>query len=125
MVGQGTYTLTFDASNQEWDAARDCDLVPMLQYYDGTTTGVLASDVIEMSGVVYPEWNTYTLTYVAEAGDPHIGQQLGVAFTGGSLSCYSGVDNISLTFNPTPEPTTLGLLALGGLLTAIRRRTTQ
>ncbi len=120
MVAQGTYTLTFDASNQENDEAKDSEVLGMLQFYDGSATGSLADETFTLSGTTYAVWDTYTVTYVALPGDPHIGQQLGVYFSGGDgLSRYSGVDNISLTYSETiPEPNSMIIFTIGlfGLL---------
>ena len=48
------------------------------------------------------------------------GEDLNLKITGSGAG--AGIDNVSLEFNPVPEPSTTALLGLGGLALILRRR---
>ena len=60
-------------------------------------------------------WSIDASTLAATAGE-----DLNLKITGSGSG--AGIDNVSLEFNPVPEPSTTALLGLGGLALILRRR---
>ena len=94
------------------------DLQVAIGFYDGTlfyTTPVLQAST--------DEWQTYTYSFTYSAAD-HVADNWVIAFIGTNPEMGAGqqgrvlIDSLSVV----PEPTTLGLMAIGSVLVAIRRR---
>ena len=110
-----TYQLTFDlGSSSQWG------LPDSLVASAGTTSAVFTST---LTGI--DEWETFNLSFVATMATTAI------SFVGESGSQYIGLDNVVLTQGgngpgtPTPAPSSLTLLAIGGLVTRVLRRRKQ
>lgn len=65
-------------------------------------------------------FTTIMFDYTPEAGDPGIGDDLTVRFLGATTSAT--IDNVSVDVSPVPEPGSMALFGLGGLLFFARRR---
>ena len=85
------------------------------QVVGGTAIGFL---VVDSSEIGVGEFVQYTVTRSLLAGDPLIGQNIGVRF---AILSGSQVDFDNVTINTVPEPATL-LFLVPGLLLARRRR---
>ena len=64
------------------------------------------------------EWSQATINYEIGEGDPLIGTPIGVALYGRADVAF---DDVEVSFEVIPEPSTAGLLGLG-LLGLLRRR---
>lgn len=82
---------------------------------------LIAQALYDETGRPEHTWETVTMEYVAGANDPHLGKFLFISLeqTGTETAL---IDNLQFDANPVPEPATLGLLALGGLLVKRRRK---
>lgn len=82
---------------------------------------LIAEALYDETGRPKHTWETVTMEYVAGANDPHLGKFLFISLeetgTGTAL-----IDNLQFDATPVPEPATLSLLALGGLLVKRRRK---
>ena len=129
-----TYTISFDVS---LDGTADPFLVGLVTFADGAarnsvngsiadgTSAVLASTSGSWSGT---EWtagggaivsgSTITFTYTADGTEGSLGDDLAVRIDGASTS--ANIDNVSV--DVVPEPGSLALMGLGGLMMLKRRR---
>ncbi len=106
------YTLIVDARDN-WTESGPAVLGMMLYYdLDGFKMPV-AVDFKELTG----GWQTYSLSWNSSAAPGAVGKEIGIAFANvSSPNSWIGIDNVRLI----PEPASLLLLGVGGLL--IRRR---
>jgi hypothetical protein len=89
--------------------------------FDGSTeTSLGTATVITLSSPV-KTWTAGSHNFSVTTGSALIGQDLRLRFTSPS-SGYAGFDTITGDFEAVPEPGSLALLGLGGLLVARRRR---
>ncbi len=107
------FTLVFDAR----DVSADWDLTYSIF---ATTDGGATRTTLD-SGFLADE-QTDGVTLVVNSNDhlAHVGSQIGVEFD--NATDYAGLDSVSLTVGPIPEPGSLALLALGGVALFRRRR---
>lgn len=112
-----TYTLSFDQINRN-DVAVEGLTVELFRVDNGATlaSGAFAAP----AGDSAPQSIGFTTS-----GGGEVGQNIGIRFidtTNNANPPQAGVDNIVLDATLIPEPTSLSLLGLGGLLIAHRRR---
>ena len=124
-IMEGTYTLTFESSG----AVDGTEVFGAYLFGDNYNWHGNIHHIGELQGQAtnwgYDQWyNTVpdTLVVTISAGNPHIGEELGIKFTkisGGEIQ----IDSISLTgpVPPNPEPATVALLCFGGLILMRRR----
>jgi len=106
-----TYTLEVDVVNRPIYGS----MKYIIQLVFGDT--VVAQDVESLAPPVGGSL-TSTLTYTALAGDPLIGQSITIRLGGSGTQC--NFDNVRL--NGVPNPGSLALIGLGGLVASRRRR---
>ena len=104
-----------------------------LQIIDYNNNG-FAEPIVDFAGLIADPSSTtptpvsgddaiWTLVYEVGAGDAAIGDVLALSLTGGGAAGDNvGVDHVTIDFVPIPEPGSLALFGLGGLLLARRRR---
>jgi len=109
--------MSFDSANTGNLTTATANLTAELLYDNGINWSQFASLPVTMPGVLVPVWGNHNLTFTALAGQPYDETTLAIRITG-APSTWIGVDNVSLTFTPAPEPSALVLLAMGlfGLL---------
>jgi hypothetical protein len=111
-VQKGTYTLTIYAA--EYGPLADASIYLAL-YYGGVKTDVLAS--ASDSTIPYDSWKMITTSVTISAGDPRIGESLGVyianSLAPGTATAQMWVDNVQLDYAIIPAPGALSLLVIG------------
>jgi len=126
-----TYTLKFDIYNRDLGGSDDPDLYTVRGFFTRGGDGSDFSDAVGTSFTTTVDtisansWgsdNTATFT----TGSTGLGESLNIVIqgllgSGGSLT-QVGFDNVRLESAPIPEPGSLALMALGGLLIGARRR---
>lgn len=122
VISGSTYTLSFKA----WEASRGLHFEARLLAIDDDNGGAvteLASDSFESDGVHTSKAGAYDFT-LETTPTSYAGQRLAIDINGSpySSSHHSAFDDVELTSSVIPEPASLALLALGGLLIAGRRR---
>jgi len=124
VVGAGiTVNYSFDllGGNQ---AAGGVDFIHI---FDENASGAVISQGPGLLGPYFPStsgWTTYTGSFTTVAGSDHLYIEFD-ATTGANVGSTDqmGIDNVSLSITPVPEPATLSLATLGILgLWAVRRR---
>lgn len=124
VVGAGiTVNYSFDllGGNQ---AAGGVDFIHI---FDENASGGVISQGPGLLGPYFPSasgWTTYSGSFTTVAGSDHLYIEFD-ATTGANAGSMDqmGVDNVSLSITPVPEPMTLSLAAMGMVgLWAIRRR---
>lgn len=124
VVGSGiTVNYSFDllGGNQ---AAGGVDFIHI---FDENSVGGVISQGPGLLGPYFPSasgWTTYTGSFTTVAGSDHLYIEFD-ATTGANVGSMDqmGIDNVSLSITPVPEPMTLSLAAMGMFgVWAIRRR---
>lgn len=116
VVAGETYAFTMDVQNAYGYGGVNGVLV--LNAHDGSTRTEIASLAIDFDTLTAGVWNPLTVSLTAVAGDAFIGKSLGIEFNTIDNTSWNGYDNASVTV--VPEPATMVLLGLGGLL--LRRK---
>jgi len=129
VLAAGTYTLTADFLFRTDSISTDSfpDTNFGLSVDGGATilgTAGTATDALDVGGAGAIVTRTYTL--VVAGGDANIGSNYVIDFdfaqnNAGSWN-QAAIDNVTLDFVAVPEPGSLALLGLGGLMIARRRR---
>lgn len=117
-----TYTLTADVGEQGNQPDDDLGRIGIYGSTLGTGTAFSELDNIDPGTNGQSTWNTFQTQFTATAAQA--GQTLGVYLGFGSIT-ESGALNVSydnVVVTVIPEPGSLALLGLGGLLVAPRRR---
>ncbi|MFA5205309.1 MAG: PEP-CTERM sorting domain-containing protein [Lentisphaeria bacterium] len=133
-----TYTLKVQvARNTSWNyAGYEVGLASGAAYWAGITDNDYSLggtwDAVKTTGAkatVDGAWTLVTLNYTTPASGGPVGSPIVLVFAGGLLGNTAGDENyvvlydaVSLEASSVPEPATLGLLALGGLVLLRRRR---
>jgi hypothetical protein len=121
ITGNTQYTLDFLAGIRAGFSALPGTWNPRLQAFDGSTyTDLTPSSETGSFGTpgTLSQWSS---VFDVAADSPLVGQQLVVRFDmtqTGSTGTQVGLDKVQLV----PEPATMSLIALGGLLLARKRR---
>lgn len=126
LVAGNTYTISVLTNSVLWGDGPIFAANPEIQTsitaktHDGT---LLGSQILVNSVSDLVNWPSHDFTFVAPAGTD--GKYLSLEFTSSASAgdAYGLISGISATTG-VPEPTSLGLLATGGLL-ALRRRRAQ
>jgi hypothetical protein len=86
--------------------------------YENSAASIVAQNTDSFTTLPDQTWETFTVTYTATPADA--GRQIGILL---SCNSYQDVfDNVQLSVTSAPEPATMALLAVGGLVTLIRRK---
>ncbi len=118
VVGE-TYAFSMDVQSN--GKASGAAISLMFNYHDGADPRVLITgESHDISGqVVHGAWETYSVSFTADAGEDYIGKNLGIEFNNASSSAsWHHFDNAQVI----PEPATMMLLGLGSLALLKRRR---
>jgi hypothetical protein len=119
-VGEGYYfsflaTLGYDAS----DGVRGYSNLTAQFLYDnaGTPTPIPGAS-LALHLVSRQDWSSasaYELEFTPQAGQPYVGQNIGIEFINATTYAFPALDAISVTVGPpiVPEPSTLVLIGTG------------
>lgn len=117
------YLFQIDISARtSYDATRGMRLV---LYSGGNLGNEVASLALDGTQVINDQFNTYSFTATAAqvSAASAVGQTIGIRLLGtGSLAGDFDLDNVRLTATPIPEPASLALFSLVGLMLARRKR---
>jgi hypothetical protein len=102
-----TYTISYDLGVGAGGVAG-------LYYKNGSSWTPLVTNPPTTTG----DWQHISLSFDALAGQTYVAQPIAARFVPESGAGWAGIDNVSVTAAPTPEPGTLVILATGliGLL---------
>lgn len=124
VLAAGDYTISF-VYIADYTTSANLAPVASLEFtiyaWDGTTQTPLAFlDPIDPSNARVLQ--NESIDFTVATGSAVIGQQIQFGFVGDGTSAFSAFDTITGEFTAIPEPTSLALLGLGGLLIGARRR---
>lgn len=90
---------------------------------DATVSNAISVGVFEPTVSVAEGWVERSFQFTATSNVASLGflSFRGIQVPGQPFS-YAALDNVSMTADPVPEPLTLGVLGIGGMLIARRRR---
>jgi hypothetical protein len=128
-IETGTYTLTVALGTRSGGPTAGSSL--SLFTASGSSLGTLLKTTGTVGAVTSGTgtFTDYTLTYDVAVGNPYIGDTIAISLAGGNFKSGTGVgnddfDNVRLTFDPIPEPSTYALMVGGMLMLGylVRRR---